>query len=78
MAVCYFQIQASIATYTAILTATPELYSVGFTNSLGYIPVYIIRSLHTKHSYLHKTNTVHQKTALLQDIPELPVPSDSW
>jgi len=58
IAVCYFQIQASIATYTAILTATPEFYSIGFTKNIGYIPVYIIRSLHAKHSYLHKTNTV--------------------
>jgi hypothetical protein len=55
IAVCYFQIQASIATYTAILTATPEFYSVGLTNNISYIPVYIIGCLHAKCSYLCKT-----------------------
>jgi len=61
MAVRYFQIQPSIATYTA----TPEFYSVGFTKSLGYIPDYIIRNLLANHSYLHKTNNLQQKTAML-------------
>jgi hypothetical protein len=64
-AVCYFQTQGSIATYTAILSATPEFYSVDFTKNPGYIPIYITRSLHAKSSYLCNTNTIQQKTTML-------------